>query len=82
MQPLGGAVFALDGILIGAGDTRFLMWSMLGASGVFIVVASFAYALGWGVVGVWAALFVLILTRLSLMGARFLRRRWLVTGFA
>src|SRR4051794_32423112 len=28
MQPLGGAVFALDGILIGAGDTRYLMWSM------------------------------------------------------
>ena len=26
MQPLNGAVFALDGILIGAGDTRFLMW--------------------------------------------------------
>src|SRR3954454_21957409 len=29
MQPANGAVFALDGILIGAGDTRFLMWSML-----------------------------------------------------
>jgi putative MATE family efflux protein len=27
MQPLNGAVFALDGILIGAADTRFLMWS-------------------------------------------------------
>ena len=26
MQPPNGAVFALDGILIGAGDTRFLMW--------------------------------------------------------
>jgi len=25
---------------------------------------------------------VLIVTRLVLMGARFLRRRWLVTGFA
>ena len=29
MQPLNGAVFALDGILIGAGDARYLMWSML-----------------------------------------------------
>ena len=29
MMPLNGAVFALDGILIGAGDTRFLMWGML-----------------------------------------------------
>ena len=26
MQPANGAVFALDGILIGAGDTRFLMY--------------------------------------------------------
>ena len=26
LMPLNGAVFALDGILIGAGDTRFLMW--------------------------------------------------------
>ncbi len=30
MQPLNGAVFALDGILIGAGDGRYLMWSMVG----------------------------------------------------
>ena len=28
MMPLNGAVFALDGILIGAGDTRFLAWGM------------------------------------------------------
>ena len=33
MQPLNGAVFALDGILIGAGDARYLMWSMLAAMG-------------------------------------------------
>ena len=37
----------------------------------------------WGVRGVWAALFLLDRSRgLTLMGARFLRRRWLVTGFA
>ena len=40
MQPANGAVFALDGILIGAGDTRFLMCRMLAASlGVFVPVA-------------------------------------------
>ena len=40
MQPIGGAVFALDGILIGAGDTRFLKWSMLFASVcVFVPIA-------------------------------------------
>ena len=28
-QPLNGIVFALDGFLLGAHDTRFLMWAML-----------------------------------------------------
>jgi MATE family, multidrug efflux pump len=81
MQPLGGAVFALDGILIGAGDTRFLMWSMLAASAVFITLAALALALGWGVVGVWAALDVLIAARLALLGPRFVSRRWAVVGW-
>jgi putative MATE family efflux protein len=31
MQPMGAAVFALDGILIGASDTRFLKWSTVAA---------------------------------------------------
>ena len=47
MQPLGGAVFALDGILIGAGDTRYLMWSMLAASAVFIALRSFFLRRKW-----------------------------------
>ena len=46
MQPLNGAVFALDGILIGAGDTRFLMWGMLAASlGAFVPIALASLAL-------------------------------------
>jgi putative MATE family efflux protein len=81
MQPLGGAVFALDGILIGAGDTRYLMWSMLAASAVFIVLAALALALDWGAVGVWAALDVLIAVRLALLWPRFARRRWAVVGW-
>jgi MATE family, multidrug efflux pump len=82
MQPLGGAVFALDGILIGAGDTRYLMWSMLLASAVFTAIAALALALDWGVVGVWLGLDVLIATRLALLGARFTRRRWAVVGWS
>jgi hypothetical protein len=31
---------------------------------------------------VWAALLALILVRLTTLGARFRRRRWLVTGWA
>jgi len=81
MQPLCGAVFALDGILIGAGDTRFLMWSMVAASGLFILLAALALAYGWGVIGVWVALDVLIAARLALLGPRFVSRRWAVVGW-
>jgi putative MATE family efflux protein len=82
MQPLAGAVFALDGILIGASDTAYLMWSMLAASALFVVIAALALALGWGIVGVWAGLDVLIAARLTLLGFRFAGRRWAVVGYA
>ena len=82
MQPLNGAVFALDGILIGAGDGRYLMWSMLGAFVVSTSVALLALEADWGIAGAWAALVVLIVVRLATLGLRFRRRRWLVTGWA
>jgi len=81
MQPLGGAVFALDGILIGAGDTGYLMWSMLAASAAFVTLAVLALELHWGIVGVWIALDALIATRLAFLGARFAGRRWAVVGW-
>jgi putative MATE family efflux protein len=81
MQPLNGAVFALDGILIGASDGAYLALSMVVAFVVFALALAVAAWADWGVRGVWAALTVLILTRLVLMGARFRRRQWLVTGF-
>ena len=82
MQPFNGAVFALDGILIGAGDGPFLAISMALA---FVACASVLIATlaeDWGIRGVWAALVVLILVRLAAMTARFRRGRWLVTGWA
>lgn len=82
MQPLNGIVFALDGILIGASDGRYLALSMAVAFLACAGMLAVAVREDWGVRGVWAALLVLILMRLGLMGARFLRRRWLVTGFA
>jgi Na+-driven multidrug efflux pump len=81
MQPLNGAVFALDGILIGAGDGPYLAWSMVAAFAVAAPVALAAAAFDWGIVGVWSALVVLIVVRLALMWWRFASRRWLVTGW-
>lgn len=81
MQPANGAVFALDGILIGAGDTRFLMWGMIVASlGVFVPIALGSLWLDLGIVGVWAGLLGLIVCRLVVNGWRFRGRRWAVIG--
>ena len=82
MQPLNGAVFALDGILIGASDGPFLAASMVAAFLSCVAVLLAALEADWGIRGVWAALLVLIVVRLTLMTTRFRRGRWLVTGWA
>jgi Na+-driven multidrug efflux pump len=81
MQPLNALVFALDGILIGASDTRYLKWSMVfSAIAVFVPIALLALAFDWGIVGVWCGLLGLIVARLVTCGARFASRRWAVVG--
>jgi len=82
MQPLNGAVFALDGILIGASDGRFLAVSMFAAFAACAAVLLLTVEADWGIRGVWAALVVLIVGRLALLTTRFRRGRWLVTGWA
>ncbi len=78
MQPVNGIAFALDGILIGAGDTRYLMWAMLGSSMlVFIPLLLAALALGWGILGVWASLAAFIVARVASTATRFCGRRWI-----
>jgi putative MATE family efflux protein len=81
MQPANGVAFALDGILIGAGDTRYLMWAMLGSSlFVFVPLILLAFTLGWGIVGVWAALAAFIAARVLSTATRLRGQRWAVTG--
>lgn len=81
IQPLGGAVFALDGILIGAGDTRYLALSMLFAGVcVYVPVALAALHFDWGITGVWLGLVGLMVARLVTLAHRFRGRRWAVVG--
>ena len=82
MQPVAGAVFALDGILIGASDGPYLAGSMAAAFVVCATLLLVGYEAGWGIRGVWSAIVALMAVRLATLGARFLRRRWLVTGWA
>jgi MATE family, multidrug efflux pump len=76
LWPVAAVVFALDGILIGAGDARYLALAMVVAFAVFapIVLAANTVAV------VWIALDVLTLTRLATLGGRFARRRWALVG--
>lgn len=80
MQPLGGAVFVLDGILIGAGDVRYLALAMAGATLCFVPCAILVLTTGAGLIALWSALFVFMLARLYGMGRRYDGNAWLVTG--
>jgi putative MATE family efflux protein len=80
MQPLGGAVFVLDGILIGAGDVRYLALAMGIATLCFVPCAAAVLATGAGLIALWSALFVFMFARLYTMGRRYRGNEWLVTG--
>jgi putative MATE family efflux protein len=81
MQPVAGIVFALDGILIGAGDTRYLALSMLVAGPLtYVPIALLALREGWGIRGVWTGLLGLMFVRLGALALRFRSRRWAIAG--
>jgi putative MATE family efflux protein len=69
-------VFALDGILIGAGDAGYLAAAMVVAAVVFVPVVLVADTIG----AVWAALDLLMFVRLATLGPRFARGRWALAG--
>ncbi|MFG2821906.1 MATE family efflux transporter [Kitasatospora sp. NPDC048365] len=79
-QPLGGLVFVLDGVLMGAGDGTYLAWAMLATLLVFAPAALAVPALGAGVVGLWWAMNLFMLVRAALMAWRARSGKWLVTG--
>ena len=77
MQPLNGIVFVIDGLLIGARDTRFLMWAMLaGGYGVFIPISWLSLNYGWGLTGILIGLSVLMLWRCATNIFRFTGGKW------
>jgi len=80
LQPLNAVVFVLDGVLIGAGDLRFLAGAMVAAFVVFLPAAVLAGALGGSLLWLWGAVTVLMLARLAGVGWRFAGSAWAVTG--
>jgi putative MATE family efflux protein len=82
-QPVAGVVFVLDGVLIGAGDGRYLAWAGLVVLVVYAPVALLVASSVGGLGALW------IVYSAVFMGARLvvLKRRergsaWLVTGAA
>jgi putative MATE family efflux protein len=80
LQPVNGVVFVLDGVLIGAGDMRFLARAMILATAVFTAGAVAVLALDLGIGWLWAAVAVWMLVRLATLTGRFVAGRWVVTG--
>jgi MATE family multidrug resistance protein len=81
LQPLNGVVFVLDGLLIGARDTRYLMWAMLiGGLGIFMPAAWLSIRYSWGLAGLLAGLSALMCWRLLTNLYRFFHRGWLARG--
>jgi putative MATE family efflux protein len=81
MQPVAGVVFALDGVMIGAGDVGFLRnLTLVAALGFFLPAIWAAYALDLGLAGIWAGLTLFVVVRLVGLLIRLRSGRWAVVG--
>jgi putative MATE family efflux protein len=78
MQPLAGAVFALDGVLMGAGDVGYLRTITIGSAVLgFLPLSLLSLSLGWGLAGVWSGLTLFVVLRLAGVLTRVAGTRWL-----
>jgi putative MATE family efflux protein len=81
MMPAAGVLFALDGVLIGAGDVAFMRTLTIVAAVCFFAPLNIlALHVGWGIGGVWAGLTAFILVRFAGMVVRTRGTAWAVVG--
>ena len=81
LQPVAGVVFALDGVLLGAGDAAFLRTATLAAAAAgFLPLIWISLAQGWGLAGIWTGLTLFMLLRLGAVVGRWRSGVWAVTG--
>lgn len=88
-QPISGLAFVLDGVLIGAGDTRWLaraqIWLLVAYAPLAVAVHHFAGTIasagdGTAVLVLWAAFISFMLLRALILRARAATDAWMVTG--
>lgn len=77
---MAGVVFVLDGVLIGAGDQRYLALAGVLALAVFLPAAWLVHAEHRGLVALWLAYSLWLLARFVTLVLRAHTSRWLVTG--
>jgi len=81
LQPVAGVVFALDGVLLGAGDAAFLRTSTLLAAALgFLPLTWAALVFDWGLLGIWTGLAALMVIRLVAVVSRTRGAGWTVLG--
>ncbi|TPG36965.1 MATE family efflux transporter [Mycobacterium hodleri] len=79
--PIAGVVFALDGVLLGAGDAKFMRNATLASALIgFLPLIWLSLVFGWGLLGIWSGLTTFMLLRLVFVGWRAWSGRWLVGG--
>ncbi|BBY88309.1 MATE family efflux transporter [Mycolicibacterium tokaiense] len=79
--PVAGIVFALDGVLLGAGDAKFMRNATLASALLgFLPPIWLSLAYGWGLFGIWSGLSLFMVLRLLFVGWRTVSGRWLVGG--
>ncbi|MDN6263654.1 MAG: MATE family efflux transporter [Corynebacterium casei] len=77
----GGVLFAIDGVLLGAGDAAFLRTITVGSVIVgFLPGILIAYFLDLGLAGIWCGLAAFIGLRTIAVVFRFYSMRWAVVG--
>jgi len=81
LQPVAGVVFVLDGVLIGAGDGRYLALTMPLVLAAFCAVLAAVLVSGGGLIALWwFAIGTFMLSRAALLTHRARGDAWLVTG--
>jgi Na+-driven multidrug efflux pump len=81
LQPIAGVVFALDGVLLGAGDAAFLRNATLGSAALgFLPLIWASLGFGWGLTGIWTGLSLFMVLRLAAVLVRWRSGNWAVTG--
>ncbi|HSO96117.1 MAG TPA: MATE family efflux transporter [Acidimicrobiia bacterium] len=81
LQPLNAVIFVLDGVLIGAGDQRYLAEAMMVATfAVFAPAAALTAGLDAGIFVLWGALASWFVARAVGVAWRYAGDAWQVTG--